>query len=161
RFELKGEAGGITVIDDYAHHPTEVRANLAAARARYPGRRIIAYLQPHTYSRTLALIDAWADAFGDPSSSSGQGADIVRIGEIYAAREHDTLGIDSAILARRINHPDSQEVGGMTHAVNQLLGLLQPGDVLLTLGAGDGYRVGEIILEKLKVQEFDVITHNS
>ena len=92
RFELKGEAGGITVIDDYAHHPTEVRATLAAARDRYPGRRIVVYLQPHTYSRTRALLDDWADAFGD--------ADIVRIGEIYAARERDTLGIDSATLAR-------------------------------------------------------------
>jgi UDP-N-acetylmuramate--alanine ligase len=143
RFELKGEAGGITVVDDYAHHPTEVRANLAAARARYPGRRIVAYVQPHTYSRTLALLDDWADAFGD--------ADVVRIGDIYAAREHDTLGIDSATLARRIQHPDSQEVGGMTHAVEQLSHLLQPGDLLLTMGAGDGYKVGEMILEKFKV----------
>jgi UDP-N-acetylmuramate--alanine ligase len=143
RFELKGEAGGITVIDDYAHHPTEVRVNLAAARDRYPGRRIVAYLQPHTYSRTLALLDAWAGAFGD--------ADIVRIGEIYAARERDTLGIDSATLARRIDHPDSQEVGGIAHAVEQLSKLLQPGDLLLTLGAGDGYRVGEMILEGLRV----------
>jgi UDP-N-acetylmuramate--alanine ligase len=144
RFELKGEAGGITVIDDYAHHPTEVGATLAAARDRYPGRRIVAYLQPHTYSRTLALLDSWASAFGD--------ADIVRIGEIYAARERDTLGIDSARMASRIDHPDSHEVGGMTHAVDELLALLQPGDVLLTLGAGDGYRVGEMILNKLSIQ---------
>src|SRR5262249_40737968 len=71
RFELKGEAGGVTVIDDYAHHPTEVRATLAAARERYPGRRIVVYLQPHTYSRTHTLLDTWASAFGD--------ADIVRI----------------------------------------------------------------------------------
>ncbi len=153
RFELKGEAGGITVIDDYAHHPTEVRVNLAAARARYPGRRIVVYVQPHTYSRTLALLDAWADAFGD--------ADIVRVGEIYAAREHDTLGIDSATLARRIDHPNSQEVGGMTHAVEQLLGLLQPGDLLLTLGAGDGHKVGEKILEKLRVQSSKLRRDNS
>jgi UDP-N-acetylmuramate--alanine ligase len=160
RFELKGEAGGVTVIDDYAHHPTEVRATLAAARERYPGRRIVVYLQPHTYSRTAALLDTWAGAFGDPSSSpstssggaSGQGADVVRIGEIYAAREGDTLGIDSATLARRLDHPDSREVGGMAHAVEELQALLQPGDVLLTLGAGDGYLVGEKILEKLRVQ---------
>jgi UDP-N-acetylmuramate--alanine ligase len=143
RFELKGEVGGITVIDDYAHHPTEVRATLAAARDRYPGRRIVVYLQPHTYSRTRALLDAWAGAFG--------AADIVRIGEIYAAREHDTLGIDSATLARRIDHRDSQAVGGMAHAIEQLSSLLQPGDLLLTLGAGDGYKVGEAILEKLRV----------
>jgi UDP-N-acetylmuramate--alanine ligase len=144
RFELKGEAGGVTVIDDYAHHPTEVRVNLAAARERYPGRRIVVYLQPHTYSRTRALLDTWADAFGD--------ADIVRIGEIYAAREHDTLGIDSATLARRIEHPNSQEVGGMAHAVEALQALLEPGDVLLTLGAGDGYKVGEMVLEALRVR---------
>jgi len=144
RFELKGEAGGITVIDDYAHHPTEVRVNLAAARARYPGRRIVVYLQPHTYSRTLALLGGWAEAFGD--------ADIVRIGDIYAAREHDTLGIDSATMARRIHHPDSREVGGMAHAVEELSRLLQPGDVLLTMGAGDGYKVGEKILEELKAR---------
>jgi UDP-N-acetylmuramate--alanine ligase len=148
------------VIDDYAHHPTEVRATLAAARDRYPGRRIVVYLQPHTYSRTLALLDAWAGAFG--------GADIVRIGEIYAAREHDTLGIDSATLARRIDHRDSQEVGGMTHAVEQLSNLLQPGDLLLTLGAGDGYRVGEKILEVFRRQEtadrstgIDILTPDS
>jgi UDP-N-acetylmuramate--alanine ligase len=143
RFELKGEVGGIMVIDDYAHHPTEVRATLAAARDRYPGRRIVVYLQPHTYSRTRALLDAWAGAFGD--------ADIVRIGEIYAAREHDTLGIDGATLAGRIDHCNSQAVGGMAHAVEQLSNLLQPGDLLLTLGAGDGYQVGEKILEKLRV----------
>jgi UDP-N-acetylmuramate--alanine ligase len=142
RFELKGETGGITVIDDYAHHPTEVRATLAAARDRFPGRRIVVYLQPHTYSRTRALLDEWAGAFG--------GADIVRIGEIYAAREHDTLGIDSAALAERIDHPNSQAIGGMAHAVEALLNLLQPGDVLLTLGAGDGYKVGEMILSRLQ-----------
>jgi UDP-N-acetylmuramate--alanine ligase len=144
RFELKGEAGGITVIDDYAHHPTEVRATLAAASERYPSRRLVAYLQPHTYSRTLALLDEWVAAFG--------AADVVLIGEIYAARETDTLGIDSATLARRIDHPDSRAVGGMAHAVEALGGLLKPGDVLLTLGAGDGYRVGEMILEKLRAQ---------
>jgi len=144
RFELKGEAGGITVIDDYAHHPTEVRVNLAAARDRYPGRRIVVYLQPHTYSRTLALLDDWASAFS--------AADVVRIGEIYAAREADTLGIDSATLARRIDHADSRAVGGMPHAVEALQGLLKPGDVLLTLGAGDGHRVGEMILEEIRVK---------
>lgn len=144
RFELKGEAGGITVIDDYAHHPTEVRVNLAAARSRYPGRRIIAYLQPHTYSRTAALLTEWATAFGD--------ADIVAIGDIYAAREHDTLGIDSALLARRIEHPDARAVGGIDRAISELGELLRPGDVLLTLGAGDGYKVGEALLAQLKVK---------
>jgi UDP-N-acetylmuramate--alanine ligase len=91
-----------------------------------------------------ALLDGWASAFGD--------ADIVRIGEIYAARERDTHDIDSETLASRIDHRDIQAVGGMAHAVEQLLSLLQPGDLLLTLGAGDGYKVGEAILEKFKVK---------
>jgi UDP-N-acetylmuramate--alanine ligase len=143
RFEAKGAAGGITVIDDYAHHPTEVRATLAAARSRFGDRRIVAYLQPHTYSRTRALLDDWATAFGD--------ADIALIGDIYAAREGDTLGMDGATLARHLSHPYVRSVGGMEHALAELLDLLQPGDVLLTLGAGDGYKVGEAVLEKLRV----------
>ncbi len=138
RFELKGEVGGITVVDDYAHHPTEVRATLAAARSRYPGRRIVAYLQPHTYSRTAALLGEWVDAFGD--------ADVVAIGEIYAAREQNTLGLDAADLAARIDHPNVRAVGSIEQASAELGSLLQPGDVLLTLGAGDGNKVGEAIL---------------
>jgi UDP-N-acetylmuramate--alanine ligase len=144
RFELKGEAGGVTVIDDYAHHPSEVRATLAAARSRYPSRRIVAYLQPHTYSRTAALLEEWARAFDD--------ADVVAIGDIYAAREHDTLGVDGALLARRIAHPDVRAVGNIGQAAGELGKLLRPGDVLLTLGAGDGHRVGEVLLEKLEVE---------
>ncbi|HWQ15794.1 MAG TPA: UDP-N-acetylmuramate--L-alanine ligase [Roseiflexaceae bacterium] len=141
RFELKGEAGGVTVVDDYAHHPSEVRATLAAARTRFPGRRVVAYLQPHTYSRTAALLPEWADAFAD--------ADVVRVGAIYAARESDTLGMDAGTLAGRIRHQDVAAVGGVAQAAAALLALLRPGDVLLTLGAGDGYRVGEMVLEAL------------
>jgi UDP-N-acetylmuramate--alanine ligase len=143
RFEIKGEAGGVTVVDDYAHHPTEVRATLAAARSRYGDRRIVAYLQPHTYSRTAALLDEWASAFGD--------ADLVAIGAIYAAREQDTLGIDDALLARRLAHSDARAVGDVEHAAAAIGELIRPGDVLLTLGAGDGDKVGMAILEKLKV----------
>jgi UDP-N-acetylmuramate--alanine ligase len=145
RFELKGQAGGVVVIDDYAHHPTEVRVNLAAARSRYPGRRIVAYVQPHTYSRTRALIDDWAGAFDD--------ADVVRVGAIYAARETDTLGVDDAIVAGRLAHPDARAIGGLDHAVEALLDVLRPGDLLLTLGAGDGYKVGEMVLSVLGRQE--------
>jgi len=152
RFELKGEAGGVTVIDDYAHHPSEVRATLAAARSRFGERRLVAFLQPHTYSRTHALLDDWATAFGDPVSNPGEGADVVRVGDIYAARERDTLGVDSPMLARRIEHPDAQAVGGLEQAVSALIELLQPGDVLLTLGAGDSHKVGERILEMLRVK---------
>jgi len=143
RFELKGEIDGIIIIDDYAHHPTEVRATLAAARSRYPDRRIVAYFQPHTYSRTRELLGEWALAFGD--------ADIVRVGEIYAARERDTMGDKyNYIVAERIEHPDVRALDGLEQAATQLLNLLQPGDLLLTLSAGDGYRVGELILAALE-----------
>jgi UDP-N-acetylmuramate--alanine ligase len=145
RFELKGQANGVTVIDDYAHHPTEVRATLAAARARYPDRRIVAYLQPHTFSRTRALLGEWATAFGD--------ADMVRIGDIYAAREADTLGVDSHVLVEQIAHSDVRAVGGVTSAALEVIELIRPGDVLLTLGAGDGYQVGEAVLANLQHQQ--------
>jgi UDP-N-acetylmuramate--alanine ligase len=144
RFEVKGEAGGVTVIDDYAHHPTEVRATLQAARARYGRRRLVAYVQPHTYSRTRALLDEWPAAFGD--------ADIVLVGEIYGARERDHGGDMSAeLLAHRIAalHPAARAVGDLSDATAAVRALLRPGDVLLTMGAGDGNQVGERILTEL------------
>lgn len=155
RFELKGEAGGVTVIDDYAHHPTEVRATLAAARARYNPRRIVAYVQPHTYSRTRALFDDWPEAFTN--------ADVVLVGDIYGAREVGpeddprgnlaqqlTAGIRAA-QARGPMPPPVFYVGSVAEATTAALALLQPGDVFLTLGAGDGYRVGEEVLERRKM----------
>ncbi len=139
RFEVRGEAGGVTVVDDYAHHPSEVRATLSAARERFGGRRIVAYFQPHTYSRTAALLEEWASAFGD--------ADMVLVGDIYAARESDTLGLDAAAVAKRIEHPNVRAVGSIGQAAAALRSLMRPGDVLLMLGAGDGNRVGEAFLE--------------
>lgn len=145
RFEVKGEARGITVIDDYAHHPTEVRVNLEAARARYGKRRIIVYLQPHTYSRTQAMINDWPGAFAD--------ANIVLVGEIYGAREQQgkSEAISGDLLAQRIStvHKDVRSVGNLDNTVNTLLGLLKRGDVLLTMGAGDSYLVGERVLQRL------------
>ncbi|HMO56412.1 MAG TPA: Mur ligase family protein [Roseiflexaceae bacterium] len=140
RFELKGEAGGVVVIDDYAHHPTEVRATLAAARARFGNRRLVVYMQPHTYSRTRALLDSWHGACAD--------ADLVRVGAIYAAREPFDPAITAAHLAAQLGHPDAVAVGDVAEAAEALAALVQPGDVLVTLGAGDGYRVGEILLER-------------
>lgn len=141
RFELKGQAAGVTVIDDYAHHPTEVRVNLAAARRRFAGQRIVAYIQPHTYSRTLAMLDEWAQAFSD--------ADIVLVGDIYAARETDTLGIDAQRVAETIVHSHVQAVGSLAQAAQTLVEVVQPGDIVLTFGAGDGYKVGEQLLVAL------------
>ncbi|MDW8213733.1 MAG: UDP-N-acetylmuramate--L-alanine ligase [Roseiflexaceae bacterium] len=141
RFDIKGEVNGIIVIDDYAHHPTEVRATLAAARVRFPDRRIVVYLQPHTFSRTYAMLDAWAHAF--------DAADVVRIGDVYPARETGDPQAAAQALVERIIHKDVQVAGNVAVATATIAALLRPGDVLLTLGAGDGYRVGEMALSTL------------
>jgi UDP-N-acetylmuramate--alanine ligase len=141
RFEQKGEAAGVLVIDDYAHHPTEVRATLAAARTRFPDRRIVAYMQPHTYSRTHALLDDWPEAFAD--------ADLTLVGAIYAARERETLGMSADLLAARIGR-GAQATGDTVEAAEALLTRTRPGDLVVTLGAGDSYRVGELLLDALR-----------
>jgi UDP-N-acetylmuramate--alanine ligase len=146
RLEHKGEADGVTVLDDYAHHPTEVRATLAAARARYAGRRLVVYVQPHTYSRTLALLDQWPGAFAD--------ADVVLVGDIYAAREQPPAGHTPADLLAQVvagiayAHTDVAAVGPLDAAIAQVAARLMPGDVLITCGAGDGYQVGEAIVQQ-------------
>lgn len=139
RFEIKGEAQGVTVIDDYAHHPTEIQATLAAARRRFGQRPLWVFFQPHTYSRTRALLDEFAVSFGD--------ADHVLISEIYAAREKDDLGIHARDLVQRVRHPDVRYVATLPEASALLQAELRPGDVLLTLGAGNGDRVGESVLQ--------------
>jgi UDP-N-acetylmuramate--alanine ligase len=141
RFELKGEVAGISIVDDYAHHPTEVRATLAAARQRFPGRAIWAVFQPHTFSRTKALLDDLGMAFAD--------ADHVIVTDIYAARERDTLGMASVQLVDRMRHADARYIGGLRDTADFLIQYLRPGDVLITMGAGDDYRVGESVLASL------------
>ncbi|HID88799.1 MAG TPA: UDP-N-acetylmuramate--L-alanine ligase [Anaerolineales bacterium] len=145
RFEVKGEADGVTVVDDYAHHPTEIRATLAAARQRFPGRPLWAVWQPHTYSRTQALLEGFARAFGR--------ADHVLVLPIYAAREEDRLGVSSADVVAAMAHPDARLVGSREEAVVVLGTEVRPGDVVLTLGAGDGDRVGEWLLAVLREGE--------
>jgi UDP-N-acetylmuramate--alanine ligase len=141
RFELKGEHAGVLVIDDYAHHPTQVRATLAAARQRYPGRRIWAVFQPHTFSRTRALLGELATCFG--------AADEVIITDVYAARAHERAIISPEELASVIQHSRVQHIGAVDDVVSYLLGRLREGDVLLTLGAGDEYLIGERVLALL------------
>lgn len=140
RFDLKGEAGGVTVVDDYGHHPTEVRVTLRAARERFPGRRLIALFQPHTYTRTQSLLDDFAACFAD--------ADLVLVSDIYAARETDDLGIHAHDLVDRIARPPAEYVGPLDRAADRLLELAGPGDVILTIGAGNVYRAGEEFLRK-------------
>ena len=145
RFELKGQAAGVTVIDDYAHHPTEIKVTLAAARLKYPGRTVWTVFQPHTYSRTAALFDDFATAFGQ--------ADHVLVTPIFAAREENVAGISAADLVAAMAHPDARYVATFDQAVAALLQEVRSGDLVLTLGAGDGYRIGERLLAGLKESE--------
>jgi UDP-N-acetylmuramate--alanine ligase len=144
RFEVKGEAGGVLVVDDYAHHPTEIRATLAAARPRYGARRLWAVFEPHTSSRTAALFDDFGAAFGQ--------ADCVLISDIFVARqERWTSGPPPTAqdLVAAMDHEGVRYGGSADAIVDTLLAELRPGDVLLTMGAGNGYRIGERVLETL------------
>jgi UDP-N-acetylmuramate--alanine ligase len=142
RFQVVGEAGDVVVIDDYAHHPTEIRATLAAARQRYPGRRLWAVWQPHTYSRTKHLLAEFARSFAD--------ADKVIVLDIFRSRERDTLGMDAAQVVAAMEHEDAAYVGARERSAAYILDRIRPGDVVLTLGAGDGNVVGEWVLDGLR-----------
>lgn len=143
RFELKGLVGGVAIYDDYAHHPTEIKATLRAARERYRGR-LWCVFQPHTYHRTKQLWSDFLTAFGD--------ADQVIVCDIYlpAGREADTLGITSRDLARAMNHPGAQYIGDLKSAASYLCSTLQDGDVLVTMGAGNVYEVAESVVACLR-----------
>lgn len=144
RFQVLGETGGVTIIDDYAHHPTEIQATLAAARQRYGDRRLWAVWQPHTYSRTRLLQSQFATSFAD--------ADRVIALDIYRSRETDTLGMNTADVASGIQHPNAVYIGRKQETIDYLLDRIRPGDVVLTLGAGDGNLVGQGLLERLKAR---------
>ncbi|MGA9531895.1 MAG: UDP-N-acetylmuramate--L-alanine ligase [Anaerolineales bacterium] len=142
RFQVIGEVGGVTVVDDYAHHPTEIKATLRAARNRFPEATIYAVFQPHTYSRTLRFLAELAQAF--------DGADRVIVTPIYAAREQPDPAIDSRLLAERIDHPSVSFTAGLEEAAQMLLEQVEPGAVVITMSAGDGNRVSELLLEGLR-----------
>ena len=145
RFELLGEAGRVLIVDDYAHHPTEIRSTLAAARARYPGRRVWAVWQPHTYSRTQTLWDDFAAAFAD--------ADRVLVTDVYAAREQPPAGFDMGKLAKTIKHANARHAAGLDQAGDILLSELQTGDVLIVMSAGDAPALSERVLNALENKE--------
>jgi UDP-N-acetylmuramate--alanine ligase len=140
RFELRGEVNGITLIDDYAHHPTEIRSTLAAARARYPQRRLWVVWQPHTYSRTQALRAEFSASFTQ--------ADRVIVTEVYAAREKND-GFSSAVIVPQMRHPGAVFIPGITAVSQYLSDTLQPGDVVLVLSAGDADQVNTQLLANL------------
>lgn len=139
RFQYKGKLGDITIIDDYAHHPTEIKATLSAA-ANYPHKKLWLVFQPHTYTRTKALFDEFVDAL--------KGADEVVLADIYAAREKDTLGVSSEQLCQAVNNCGTlaHYFGSFDEIENFLLQSCSPGDLLITMGAGDIVKVGEHLL---------------
>lgn len=141
RFEKKGEFNSITVIDDYAHHPTEIMATLSAAR-NYPHNKLWCVFQPHTYSRTIKLLDEFSKAFND--------VDELILTDIYAAREKDTGEINSRILTENIrkNGVNVKYVSSFDDIEEYLKRNGSPGDVILTMGAGDVYKIGDMLLKK-------------
>jgi UDP-N-acetylmuramate--alanine ligase len=145
RFERLGEVGGVLIVDDYAHHPTEIRATLAAARSSYPDRRLAAVFQPHLPSRTRDQMDGFAEALS--------AADMVFLTDIYLAREQPIEGVSSAVLADRIHFVRPgvavEYVADKGDLPDALAAAVHAGDIVLTLGAGDIRRVGEALKLRL------------
>ena len=143
RFEIKGEPQGIMVIDDYGHHPAEIQATISAIRDSWK-RPLTVIFQPHRFSRTYDLFDEFLTAF--------EGADRLVLTEIYAAGEDPIDGVTSEALyqaIKRRGHMEVEFISDKDQIVNQLAAKLNPGDIALTLGAGDIYKVGEALVEAL------------
>ena len=143
RFESKGEVAGVRVVDDYGHHPAEIRATLAAAREVHAGRIVVAF-QPHRYTRTRDLWDEFVRAFND--------ADVLVLTEIYAAGEDKILGVEAAPLAEAVRahgHRDVRFAPDLDRVLETLLALVAPGDLVVTLGAGSISTLGARLLARL------------
>lgn len=143
RFDIVGTSQfGLKIVDDYAHHPTEIRATLSASK-RLPHERIITCFQPHTYTRTLALFDQFADSFED--------TDILILSEIYAAREKNIYKISSKKLAEEIRnkHPEKEVyfAKSLEDVAEKVRDVAKEGDLVITMGAGDIYKVGKMLME--------------
>ncbi len=148
RFEVLGEAGGVTIVDDYAHHPTEIEATLEAARARFPGRRLWAVWQPHTYSRTRALQARFAAAFSQ--------ADRVLVTPVYAAREAPPAdGFDARRVVQAMPRPSARYCASLEETAHCLLKAVRPGDVVLVFSAGDATAVSRSLLQALMQPDAD------
>ncbi|NPB09375.1 MAG: UDP-N-acetylmuramate--L-alanine ligase [Thermodesulfobacteria bacterium] len=148
RLEIKGDTGEVLIIDDYAHHPTEIKTTIAALKATYPERRLVILFQPHRYTRTKALFEDFVRAFDE--------ADVLLITEIYPAAETPIPGVTgerlyAALKKRRGKETYFAETKEVLLA--RALHLLAPGDVVVTMGAGDVYRVAEALTEELGARE--------
>lgn len=145
RLELKGEAGGIVVIDDYGHHPTAMAATFEAVRRRYPGRRLWAVYEPLTYHRTSAMLDAFADVLDR--------ADRVVIADIHAGRDPDTTITSAGALAsavRERGRTPAWAPGSVEATADWLTGRVEPGDVVLVMGGGRSYVIAERLVDHLR-----------
>jgi UDP-N-acetylmuramate--alanine ligase len=145
RFQFKGEVNGITVVDDYGHHPTEILATLSAAKYSSPSRRTVVVFQPHRFSRTQELMDEFALAFNN--------ADVLYVLDIYAASESPIPGVTAEILTeniKRYGHKNVSYVGDLDAAADVVCEHLSSGDLVLTLGAGSVTKLSEQIVEKLE-----------
>jgi len=145
RFEVRGEVNRIIVVDDYAHHPTEIRATLAAARQRYPERRIWAVWQPHTYSRTRLYFNEFTTAFEE--------ADFVVVTEVYPAREPVRSDLSARDVVSAMQHPNVRFIATLEQVIANLLTSLLPGDVLVVLSAGDADQISTEVLGSLMQEE--------
>ena len=148
RLQVKGEAGGVLVVDDYGHHPTEIRATLDAVREGWPERRVVVAFQPHRFSRTQGLFDDFVTAF--------RRADVLILTDIYAASEQPIEGVTSEKLLEAIKLHGQRHAHYIPELVQQpqtLLPLLQEGDLLLSLGAGNIVRAGEQVLAMLQASK--------
>ncbi|MBI1921212.1 MAG: UDP-N-acetylmuramate--L-alanine ligase [Geobacter sp.] len=144
RFQVKGEKDGIMVVDDYGHHPTEIRATLAAAKNGFPENRLVVVFQPHRYTRTHELFDDFVKAFYD--------ADVLVLTEVYAAGEPPIEGATGERLAARIKkhgQKDVSYIADRTTIAGELMKVVKPGDIVLTLGAGNIWQAGEELLRLL------------
>ncbi len=134
--------GGVTHVDDYGHHPTEIAAVLATARAVWPTRRLVTLFQPHRYSRTRALHREFGNALAN--------TDLLLLGEIYAAGERSLPGVSASLILAAVRAhetgPETHLVADIDEAASIARSLIRPGDVLLTLGAGDVWRWGDRIM---------------
>jgi UDP-N-acetylmuramate--alanine ligase len=142
RFQIKGEKNEVLVVDDYGHHPAEIKATLAAAKSS--GRRLVVLFQPHRYSRTKHLYEDFARSFYE--------ADVLRLADIYAASEEPIEGINSQSLAATIEqfgHRDVKAIGPVSAGAASLKEIVKPGDLVLTLGAGNVWQAGEELLRIL------------
>jgi UDP-N-acetylmuramate--alanine ligase len=152
RFQAKGEVNGVLVVDDYGHHPTEIRATLAAAKLGSGGRRIVVLFQPHRYTRTHDLMQEFARSFNN--------ADVLFITDIYAASEDPIEGVTAEALTaaiKRFGHKDVSYIGALDNAAPALRDYVQPGDLVLTLGAGTVNRVCDQLLFLMRESASSVV----